>query len=65
MVKTTSCRHFIFEIAVGMNGVIWINAAELRTMVLIRNAFLNASSLDDYHMLALIEKLAPKVTIKK
>ena len=48
-----------------MNGVIWINAAELRTMVLIRNALLNASSLDDYHMLALIEKLAPKVTSKK
>lgn len=50
-------RHIPFEIAIGMNGGVWVRAEGIKDTVVIRNALLNAQSLDDAHTEAMVEKL--------
>ena len=40
-------KHFSFEVAIGMNGFVWINSSDLKTTILIRNILLNAELLND------------------
>lgn len=48
----------MFEVAIGMNGAVWLSARSPRETVLVRSALLNAAHMDDAHALALVEKLA-------
>lgn len=43
---TLNClgRHFKFEVAVGVNGIVWIKSSDVVSSVVIRNSILNASS---------------------
>lgn len=41
-----------------MNGAVWLSARSIQEAVMIRSALLNAAHMDDYHSLALAEKLA-------
>jgi exosome complex RNA-binding protein Rrp4 len=53
------CRHFCFEVAIGMNGAVWLRSGSNSAVeaVVIRNALLSAVSLDDAQTLALVEEL--------
>lgn len=40
-------KQFSFEVAIGMNGYVWIKASELSITILIRNILMNADLLND------------------
>ena len=50
-------RHFAFETAIGMNGVVWIRCADMLKSLLIRNAIQNCEKLklDDIKTEAMVE----------
>lgn len=48
-----------FEIAVGMNGRVWINSASRRHTILISNCILNSEFLQRNQTKAMVAKLAP------
>lgn len=51
-------RHLVFEVAVGINGCVWLRAPGGNLeMVLIRNAILNSETLDDVQIEAMVEQL--------
>jgi exosome complex component RRP40 len=47
-----------FEIAVGMNGRVWVNAANSKHIILITNAILNSEHLQPKQIQAMIAKLS-------
>eukprot|EP00761_Pharyngomonas_kirbyi_P004929 gb/GECH01004934.1/.p1 GENE.gb/GECH01004934.1/~~gb/GECH01004934.1/.p1 ORF type:complete len:250 (+),score=50.58 gb/GECH01004934.1/:1-750(+) len=49
-----------FEIAVGMNGKVWINAKKPLEIVLITNAILNSEHMSDKHVKVMVKKLLEK-----
>lgn len=51
-------RHFAYEVAVGMNGAVWIRAPDIITTIIIRNAVLNSEFLDDHQIEAMVDELA-------
>jgi len=57
-------RHFIFEVAIGVNGCIWFRAVGANRcvdMVVIRNSILNAQQLnDDAQIIAMVDQLAER-----
>lgn len=50
-----------FELAVGMNGFVWIRTNSEEECILIRNAILNFSNLDDFQIEAMVEILMEKL----
>jgi exosome complex RNA-binding protein Rrp4 len=51
-------RYFVFEVAVGMNGVIWIRCPSNHLdTIIIRNAILNSQHLDDLQCEAMVDKI--------
>jgi len=52
-------KHLCFEVAIGMNGVIWLraNGNSYIDMIVIRNALLSAEELDAAQTIALVEEL--------
>lgn len=57
IVLITLGKYFAFEVAIGMNGLIWIKSKEVLHTVVIRNAILNSEFLNDIQSEAMIEKL--------
>jgi exosome complex component RRP40 len=57
----TQNRHIAYEITVGMNGAVWIKAGSIKEAIVIRNAILNAQSLDAYRTEAMVEILIQKM----
>lgn len=56
---STACRHFPYEIAIGVNGVAWLRASSTVETVAIRNAILNMDKLtDDARVVVMVERLA-------
>ena len=51
-------KHYAYEVAVGMNGAIWLKAAEVMETIVIRNVLLNSVMLDDVQIEAMVETLA-------
>jgi len=52
--------HFSFEVAIGMNGAVWLRAANNNVVeaIVIRNAILSADQTDDdAQVLAVVEQL--------
>lgn len=54
--------HFSFEVAIGINGAVWLRAANNSTVdaIVIRNAILQAEELDDAQLVALVEELVKR-----
>ena len=57
VVLTTLGKYFAYEVAIGMNGLIWIKSKEILHTVVIRNAILNSEFLNDIQSEAMVEKL--------
>lgn len=52
-------RKFQFEVAIGMNGVVWLRAPSMAHTVAVRNALLNMDKLtDEFQVEAMVERLA-------
>jgi exosome complex component RRP40 len=52
--------HFAFEMTVGANGVVWIKAARVGDLVVIRNCLLNCQNFDDCDVPGVVDKLVSK-----
>ncbi len=53
--------RFVFEIAVGVNGGLWLRASgkdSERVLVILRNALQSAEELDTAQVMALVDRLA-------
>ncbi len=57
VVLTTLGKYFAYEVAIGMNGLIWIKSKEILHAIIIRNAILNSEFLNDIQSEAMVEKL--------
>jgi exosome complex RNA-binding protein Rrp4 len=51
-------RHAAFEVALGCNGMVWLHCGNPNDAVLMRNALLSCRHLDEYHAVALVDRLA-------
>ena len=50
-------KHVPFEIAVGMNGIVWFKAGGVLDAIILRNTLANAEGLDDLHTEAMVLQL--------
>ncbi|XP_068643204.1 uncharacterized protein [Aristolochia californica] len=54
-------KKLSFEIAVGMNGRVWVNAPDPGTVILVANAIMNSESLSGVQQRIMVEKLMQKI----
>ncbi|CAL5398145.1 unnamed protein product [Camellia sinensis] len=54
-------KKLSFEIAVGLNGRVWVNAEAPSTVILISNAIMNSESLSGVQQQIMVEKLLQRV----
>ncbi|XP_028065974.1 exosome complex component rrp40-like [Camellia sinensis] len=54
-------KKLSFEIAVGLNGRVWVNAEAPSTVILISNAIMNSESLSGVQQKIMVEKLLQRV----
>ncbi|XVF60122.1 hypothetical protein PTKIN_Ptkin08bG0018300 [Pterospermum kingtungense] len=54
-------KKFSFEIAVGLNGRVWVNAASPDTTVLVANAIMNSESLSEAQQIIMVENLLKSI----
>ncbi|GMH27742.1 hypothetical protein Nepgr_029585 [Nepenthes gracilis] len=54
-------KKLSFEIAVGLNGRVWVNAASPSTVILVANAIMNSESLSGVQQKIMVEKLLQKI----
>ncbi|CAK9169357.1 unnamed protein product [Ilex paraguariensis] len=54
-------KKLSFEIAVGLNGRVWVNAASPSTIILVANAIMNSESLSGVQQKIMVEKLLQRV----
>lgn len=57
-------RHFAFEVAIGMNGLLWIQATGVEECIIIRNAIINSLELDSFQTEAMVEILVEKMKLR-
>ncbi|XP_058113553.1 uncharacterized protein LOC131256630 isoform X4 [Magnolia sinica] len=50
-----------FEIAVGLNGRVWVNASSPRTVILVGNAIVNSETLSGIQQRIMVEKLIERI----
>ncbi|XP_010251261.1 PREDICTED: putative exosome complex component rrp40 isoform X1 [Nelumbo nucifera] len=53
-------KKLSFEIAIGLNGRVWVNAASPSTVILVSNAIMNSESLSGVQQRIMVEKLMQK-----
>lgn len=60
-------RHFSFEVAIGLNGVVWVRSSETLHTLLVKNAILNCDKmkLDDTQTEAMTEALVKQFKKRK
>ena len=58
-------RELVFEVAVGVNGLVWIKSSDCFATVIVRNAILNAEDLDVAHTEAMVDRLLVLVAARK
>lgn len=51
-------KHFAFEAAVGMNGAVWVKAADVMENIIIRNMIINSQYLSDIEVEAMVDVIA-------
>ncbi|KAM7479910.1 hypothetical protein LguiA_028123 [Lonicera macranthoides] len=54
-------KKLSFEIAVGLNGRVWVNAESPSTVILVTNAIMNSESLSGVQQKIMVEKLLKRV----
>ncbi|XP_028554744.1 putative exosome complex component rrp40 isoform X3 [Dendrobium catenatum] len=54
-------RKLSYEIAVGLNGRVWVNASSPSTVILVSNAIMRSEFLSDVQQKILVEKLMQRV----
>lgn len=54
-------RVLSFEVAIGLNGLVWIKSVNELHTIAIRNAMINSQSLDDVHIEAMVEILLKRI----
>ncbi|KAI0495782.1 hypothetical protein KFK09_022085 [Dendrobium nobile] len=54
-------RKLSYEIAVGLNGRVWVNASSPSTVILVSNAIMRSEFLSDVQQKVLVEKLMQRV----
>lgn len=54
-------KKLSFEIAVGLNGRVWVNAEASSTVILVSNAIMNSESLSGVQQKIMVEKLLQRV----
>ncbi|KFK29829.1 hypothetical protein AALP_AA7G184300 [Arabis alpina] len=55
-------KKLSFEIAIGLNGRVWVNAAAPRTVIIVSNAIMNSESLSGTQQRIMVEKLLAKIS---
>ncbi|KAL6006976.1 hypothetical protein ACLOJK_032472 [Asimina triloba] len=50
-----------FEIAVGLNGRVWVNASSPHTVILVANAIMNSETLSGTQQRIMVEKLLERI----
>ncbi|XP_010542170.1 PREDICTED: putative exosome complex component rrp40, partial [Tarenaya hassleriana] len=61
-VLETLGKKLSFEIAVGLNGRVWVNAASPRAVIIVANAIMNSELLSGTQQRIMVEKLLGKVS---
>ncbi|KAG9138337.1 hypothetical protein Leryth_001542 [Lithospermum erythrorhizon] len=54
-------KKLSFEIAVGLNGRVWVNAASPSSIILVSNAIMNSESLSPVQQKIMVDKLLQRV----
>lgn len=54
-------KRLSFEIAVGLNGRVWVNAPSVSTIILVSNAIMNAEFLSATQQQSMVQKLLQRV----
>ena len=54
-------KRLPFELAVGLNGAFWVNAAEPQHVVLVSNAILNSEFLSASEATSMVDQLLKRV----
>ncbi|KAJ7950053.1 Exosome complex exonuclease RRP40 [Quillaja saponaria] len=54
-------KKLSFEIAVGLNGRVWVNGASPSTVIIVANAIMNSESLSGVQQRIMVEKLLQKI----
>ncbi|KAL9284920.1 hypothetical protein ACSQ67_024706 [Phaseolus vulgaris] len=60
-VLDASGKKISFEIAVGLNGRVWVNAASPQTTITVANAIMNSETLSDAQQRIMVEKLLKRI----
>lgn len=50
-----------FEVAVGLNGAVWVNAASTKNITIVANAILNSETLSPGEVDAMVTRLVQEV----
>ncbi|XP_047155142.1 putative exosome complex component rrp40 [Vigna umbellata] len=54
-------KKISFEIAVGLNGRVWVKAASPQTTIIVANAIMNSETLSDAQQRIMVEKLLQRI----
>lgn len=55
-------KKLSFEIATGLNGRVWVNAAAPRSVIIVANAIMNSETLSAAQQRIMVEKLLAKIS---
>ena len=55
-------KKLSFEIATGLNGRVWVNAAAPRSVIIVANAIMNSETLSATQQRIMVEKLLAKIS---
>ncbi|ESQ53959.1 hypothetical protein EUTSA_v10026115mg [Eutrema salsugineum] len=55
-------KKLCFEIAIGINGRVWVNATAPRSVIIVANAIMNSESLSGTQQRIMVEKLLAKIS---
>ena len=61
VVLTELSRKILFEVAIGVNGYLWIHSSRPEHTIVVQNAILNSSVLNDEQVRAMVHTLVYSV----
>eukprot|EP01035_Chromulina_nebulosa_P017715 gene17715-23307_t len=53
-------KYYAYEVAVGVNGVVWFKSDSISHTIIIRNAIINGEAIEDNQIASYIDKLIKK-----
>ncbi|XP_050377424.1 uncharacterized protein LOC126794698 isoform X2 [Argentina anserina] len=54
-------KNISFQIAIGLNGRVWVNATEADKVIIVANAIMNSENLSGVQQIAMVDKLLKKI----